>query len=408
MASFFPILLVAAMPLMAQHDMSNMKDMKDMKDMPGMKMGDAKSMAMDDDMSSMTMLERHVGRWNLMFHGLAFITDSQQSGPLGGDKFYSTNWFMADAAHPLGGGTFTVKTMFSLEPATITNRQYPELFQTGETAFGKPIDGGQHPHNFFMELALRYSHPLTDKSSWSLYLAPVGEPALGPVAYPHRVSAEELPQATLGHHLQDSTHISYEVITGGIRRGMFLVEASGFHGTEPGENRWTVGYGGIDSYSARLTVSPTRNWSGQFSGGYITRPEALEIGNQIRTTASVTYNRTGTRSHWASSLIWGRVHKELNGENLNSYLAESVYRFLTRNYVTGRIELVDKDELPVPGNYRIGAYTAGYTRDFSLFPRILTGVGANFTTYSLPETLHTPYGRPVAVLMFLRFKLRDY
>jgi hypothetical protein len=378
-----------------------------------MKMGDAKDMSdmkMDDgSMSSMTMVERQVGRWKLMFHGLAFVTDSQQSGPLGGDKFYSTNWFMADAVHSLAGGTFTVKTMFSLDPATVTERQYPELFQTGETAFGKPIDGGQHPHNFFMELALRYSHPLTDKTTWAIYVAPVGEPALGPVAYPHRVSAEELPQATLGHHLQDSTHISYEVITASVRRGIFLVEASGFHGTEPGENRWIVEYGAINSYAARLTVSPTANWSGQFSGGHITRTEVQEPGDQIRTTASVTYDRKYSQAHWASSLIWGRVHKELTGENLNSYGAESVYRFLTRNYVTGRIELVDKDELPVPGNYRIGAYTAGYTRDFYLFPRILTGVGANFTTYSLPEALHAAYGgRPVAVLMFMRFKLRDY
>ena len=97
----------------------------------------------------------------------------------------------------------------------------------------------------------------------------------------------------------------------------------------------------------------------------------------------MTYDRKYAHSHWASSLIWGRVHKELTGENLNGYGAESVYRFLTRNYVTGRIELVDKDELPVPGNYRIGAYTAGYTRDFYVFPRILTGVGANLTTLSL-------------------------
>jgi len=406
MASFFPaILLAAAMPLWAQQDMSNMAGMKDMK---GMDMSGMKDMNMASMSDMKGMVERHAGRWTLMFHGIAFITDTQQTGPVGGDKFYSTSWFMVEASRPLAGGTFTVRSMFSLDPATITDRRYPELFQTGETAFGKTIIDGQHPHNFFMEQALRYSHPMTDKITWELYVAPVGDPALGPIAYPHRISAEELPQATLGHHLQDSTHISYEVVTGGLRRGMFHLEASGFHGTEPGENRWTIGYGAMDSYSARLTVTPTANWSGQFSGGYITKPEANEAGNQIRTTASVTYNRTYAHAHWASSLIWGRVHKTLDGENLNSYGAESVYRFLTRNYVTGRVELVDKDELLVPGNFRVAAYTAGYTRDFYVFPRILTGVGANFTTYTLPDPLHAVYGHPHAVLMFMRFKLRDY
>ena len=69
-----------------------------------------------------------------------------------------------------------------------------------------------------------------------LYFAPVGDPALAPVAFPHRVSAMELPRATLSHHLQDSTHIANEVVTGGIIRDSFRIEASGFHGAEPNEN----------------------------------------------------------------------------------------------------------------------------------------------------------------------------
>src|SRR4029078_6676802 len=104
----------------------------------------------------------------------------------------------------------------SLDPATITGRRYPELFQTGETAFGSPIIDGQHPHNLFMALALRYTHPISEASSVTFYVAPVGDPALGPVAFPHRASAAELPQATLGHHWQDSSHIANEVVTVGI------------------------------------------------------------------------------------------------------------------------------------------------------------------------------------------------
>ena len=389
MGSFFLVLLVAATPLMAQHDMSTMN------------MGDMKM----DNAGPNGMLSGKVKGWDFSFHGTLRVIDVQQSGPVGGDKFFSTSHFMVAAAHALAGGTFTVLGTFSLDPATITKREYPELFQTGETAFGKPIVDGQHPHNFFTETALRYSHPLTGKSTWEIYVAPVGDPALGPVPYPHRASAAELADATLGHHLQDSTHISYDVVTGGLRRGMFHLEASGFHGAEPGENRWIIGYGAIDSYSARLTVSPNDNWSGQISAGHITKPEALEPESQVRTTASITYQR----SRLATSAIWGRVHELGTPVNLNSYGLEGVGRFLTRNYITGRIELVDKDELLVAGHYRIGAYTAGYVRDFYVIPRISTGVGANFTTYGTPDALHSTYGpHPVAVSMFMRFKLRDY
>jgi len=259
-----------------------------------------------------------------------------------------------------------------------------------------------------MELALHYSHPMGEKTSWELYAAPVGDPALGPVAYPHRVSAEEIPQATLAHHLQDSTHISNEVVTAGIVHGMLRLEASGFHGGEPDENRWNIDHGAIDSYSARITLSPNANWTGQVSAGRLTKPEVLEPGDQVRTTASVTYNRPYAGGNWATSVIWGRAHKTGSGANLNGYGLESAARFARKNYVTGRIELVDKDELLASGQqFRIGAYTVGYTRDFYLVPRIATGLGANFTTYDMPAALHPYYGeRPVALVVFLRFKLR--
>src|SRR5690348_3114302 len=100
-----------------------------------------------------SMLMTSKGKWRLMFHGEAFLNAQQQSGPRGGDKVFSTNWFMPMAQTQLGRGTFTARVMLSLEPGTITRRYYPELFQQGETAFAKPIVDGQHPHDFIMELA---------------------------------------------------------------------------------------------------------------------------------------------------------------------------------------------------------------------------------------------------------------
>jgi hypothetical protein len=404
--------LVLAVPLFAQHDMSNMPGMHhDAATAPTAPadVTEASGTSVNPASSPMNMVHINARNWRFMLHGVAFVEDIRQTGPRGGDKFFSTNWFMGEALHGLAGGTFSARAMLSLEPATVTGRRYPELFQTGETAYGKTIVDGQHPHDFVMELALRYSHPLGEKTSWELYAAPVGDPALGPVAFPHRVSAQELPLAPLAHHLQDSTHISDEVVTGAVTRGILRVEASGFHGGEPNENRWTIEHGAIDSWSARLSLSPNANWSGQISLGRLTKPEALETGDQVRGTASVTYNRPYAGGNWATSAIWGRVHKTGNGDKLNGYGLESVARFAQKNYITGRIELVDKDELPLSGReFRIGAYTAGYTRDFYWIPRLATGLGADFTTYSMPAPLHPYYGeRPVAGLIFLRFKLRD-
>jgi hypothetical protein len=200
-----------------------------------------------------------------------------------------------------------------------------------------------------------------------------------------------LPQAALAHHLQDSTHISDEVVTAGIAHGMLRIEASGFHGGEPDENRWNIDSGGIDSWSARMTATPNANWTGRVSAGRIAKPEVLEPGDQVRATASVTHNWAFSGGNWATSAIWGRTHNTADHANLNGYLLESVVQFAQKNYLTGRIELVDKNELLASGQvFRIGACTAGYTRGFFIVPGIATGLGANLTITARPRgCIHT-------------------
>jgi hypothetical protein len=369
----------------------------------------------------MPMIMTHFGSWNTMFMGEAFMVDTQQSGPRGGDQLYSTNWFMGSAEHRVGEkGAFQFVLMLSLEPATITDRRYPLLFQTGETAFGKPIVDGQHPHNLIMGLGFHYVRELGGSTKLEVYAAPVGDPALGPVAYPHRASAEELPEAPLSHHWQDSTHISDDVVKLGLAYKKMKLEASGFHGAEPGENRWIIQQGAIDSWASRLWFFPAKNWAAQVSVGRLTHPEALEPGDQVRSTASLEYTKPMPGGSWASSLIWGRNHEIATGRNVNSYLAESVLPIHRRNFVTGRFELVDKDELFADqpelqqnldvlygSTFRIGAYTIGYTRDIDLFAHIETGIGANFTAYTLPDAIKPYYGdRPVGGNVFIRFRLK--
>jgi len=358
------------------------------------------------------------GTWMLMFHANVFVTYLQQSSARGGDKVFSTNWFMPMAQRKLGPGTLTIRTMLSLEPATITNRRYPLLFQQGETAFGVPIADGQHPHNLFMEIAALYDLKLDERTLLSFYAAPVGDPAIGPTAYPHRASALENPMAPLGHHQEDSTHVADDVVTAGLTHRIVRVEASGFVGREPGENRWTIHQGNIDSWSMRLTLQPGNNWSGQYSYARITSPEALfPTENQERITASIMYNRPLHDGNWASTVLWGRTRSLQDSAIFNSYLLESTVQFHKRNYAWTRIENAERSnelflgEKPFPPDFqelpigRVQAYTLGFDRDFDLLPRTASALGAQFTTYGVPEALKPIYGsHPVGVAVFVRFR----
>ena len=156
-------------------------------------------------------------------------------------------------------------------------------------------------------------------------------------------------------------------------------------------------------------MAPARNWTAQYSIGRLEHPEALEPGSQWRQTASVEYIRPLTNGSWATSLIWGRVHKIATGAHLNSYLLESTVNFLRHNYAFSRLELVDKDELfpqaLVHPAYRIGAYTFGGERDLIHDRAWQLGLGADFTIYSKPEALNTAYGNyPVSFQIFLRMR----
>ncbi len=399
--------VVGLLPLSAQDDMHDHGMRMNAAGMYLMNM--ASGTSTNPPSWEMPMLMPRLGSWNVMFMGQAFLVDTQQSGARGRDKFYSPNAFMGSAEHSVGRGSFMLQTMFSLEPATVTNRSYPLLFQTGETAFGKPLVDAQHPHDLIMSLGLHYAHPLGKNAMLQLYYAPVGDPALGPVAFPHRASAAELPQAALGHHWQDSTHIADNVATAALKYKWIRLEASGFYGSEPDENRWNIDWGPMNSYSGRVTVTPSRHWMAQFSAGRLTMPERRHQGDVRRTTASLHYSRSmPDASAWSTSFIWGRNHDLSTNRSRDSYLVETVYPIGRRNFLTARAESVDKDELFEDGStFRIQGYTFGYTRDLGDFKDIETGVGANLTAYAIPSSLKPYYGdHPVGLNIYLRLRLK--
>jgi len=355
----------------------------------------------------MPMLMQRKGSWSLNYMGQAFLVDTQQSGARGADKLYSAHWGMASAQHSVGNGKIMFDAMLSLEPATVTNRSYPLLFQTGETAYGHPLADAQHPHDFVMGLGAHYVRPVGEHTLLHFYYAAIGDPALGPVSFSHRASAQELPQATLGHHWEDSTHIAANVATVGVKYRWIRLEASGFHGAEPNENRWNIDWGAMDSYSGRLSVFPSKNWTAQFSAGRLTTPESTEEGDVVRTTASIHYTRVRFNGGaWSTSAIWGRNHNSASRHDTNAWLLETVFPATGKDFLTGRFEVADKDEL-LPQAFRVKAFTGGYTRDLATRSNLEAGIGANVTTYAIPTATRLAYGdHPWGVSVYFRVRLK--
>src|SRR5438093_10990636 len=123
----------------------------------------------------------------------------------------------------------------------------------------------------------RYERPVGRDLGLSVYLAPVGEPAVGPVAFPHRPSAADDPLAPISHHWQDGTHITFGVVKAGVFTRAVKLEGSWFNGREPDDHRTDFDYTGskLDSYSVRLTANPGRRWSASAWYTYLKSPEEL-------------------------------------------------------------------------------------------------------------------------------------
>ena len=359
---------------------------------------------------------RTAGSWDLMLHGWLFVQYDVQQGPRGSDQFGSLNWGMLMAGRPLGKGRVTLRTMLSLDPATVTNRGYPLLLQNGETYKGHPIVDRQHPHDFFMELAAEYARPISRDVAVSLYAGPSGEPALGPPAYMHRPSTMDDPAAPLGHHWQDATHTSYGVITGGIFTRHARLEGSAFNGHETDEERLGFDPLRLGSWSGRLTVNPGAHWSLAASYGYLKDHAAHHGGAPVslhRVAASAIYStRLGPGRHVSAALLYGsNAHQA--APTTRSLIAE-VEAVLGLNTVTLRAETVEKtsDDLDlVPAFatgtvFRVAEASLGYIRDLGRARGVTLGLGARGTINFVPADLEPAYGSrtPAGAFVFVRLR----
>jgi hypothetical protein len=373
---------------------------------------DASGTSWQPDSTPMFMWHVQSGDWSLALHENVFVGYDYQASDRGDDQFTSINWVMAMARHPLGPGDIQLRTMLSAEPWTVGRDGYPLLLQTGEAVDRVPIHDRQHAHDLFMELAARARLPLGDALGVELYVAPSGEPAVGPPAFPHRFTAMADPLAPLGHHWQDSTHISFGVITAGVFTRLLKLEGSWFNGREPDDRRYDLDLRTPDSFALRFTVNPTADTSAQVSYAHLADPEQLEPGVSVeRATASVLWNRRAPDHDLAVTAVIGH-NDPTSGRSTTAGLAEAALFVAGAHTIFSRVELLQKtgEELALPAamadrRFGMASFSVGYVYDV-VTPTIVPGIGIVGTIDAIGRDLEPVYGtrKPWGGMVFVRLR----
>jgi hypothetical protein len=299
-----------------------------------------------------------------------------------------------------------LRGMFSLDPL-IGKRGYPNLFATGETAYGVPLVDRQHPHDLFMELSARVDTDVGNGLTAFVYGGLVAEPALGPSAFMHRASAQFNPEAPISHHWFDSTHITFGVITAGVSNSHFQLESSAFRGREPDEQRYDIETPKLDSYSVRGTWTPGPNWAASLSYGRLKSPEVLHPDeDESRLIAALAY----ADKRLAVTAAYGRKDR-LPGRVVDAYLIEANWKIRPRHTLFSRVENVDNDELFAEGSslhdqpFRVTKATLGYAYTLPIGPFGLS-LGGSGSVYAMPAALDAAYGSaPKSFTLFTKLSL---
>lgn len=355
-----------------------------------------------------------MGTAYLRYTSIGSTRDASVAGKGARSRVDAPSMFMLMYSRPINKKSqFGLRVMASLDPLIERGYGYPLLYQSGELFNGQPIHDRQHPHDLITELAATYSYKFSNNRSFYFYAGLPGEPAIGPPTFMHRQSASNNPDAPIGHHWQDATHITFGVVTAGYSFGKMKIEASAFNGREPDDRRYAFDKPRLDSYSGRFSWNPTKNWAFQISHGYLKNPERSEPDVHVlhKTTASAIYNKKFDENRdLASTFVFGQNYA--NGERTNSLLFESNYDF-NKNAVFGRFERVQKsghDLVLAPALehsiFWVGSMSMGYVREIIKDKGIDVGLGAMATINTDPAVLVPYYGGTThgGWQVFMRFR----
>lgn len=372
---------------------------------------DASGTSWQPDASQHGGLHAEYGGWMVMSHVMLNGVYDWQEGPRGDEKAFLAGMIMGAARRDLGNGdALNLRAMVSPDPA-MGARGYPLLFAAGETADGvEPLIDRQHPHDLFMELSASYAHRLSPNASVFVYGGLPGEPAFGPPAFMHRLSAMDSPEAPITHHWLDSGHITFGVITAGAVVGDWKFEGSRFRGREPDEDRYDIETGELDSSALRVSWNPTQNLSLQASWADITSPEALEPDeDERRLSVSGIYTRPlGPEGWWSTTLAFANKERT-DGVSLDAWLAEAAWHPNDRWTVFARGEAIESDELGASHHgpvERVSRLSLGAIRDFRVNEHTVFGVGALAQQHFASDALSPLYGGdPQGAMGFVRLKI---
>ena len=219
------------------------------------------------------------------------------------------------------------------------------------------------------------------------------------------------PMAPIGHHWQDSTHISFGVITAGVYTRTLKLDGSWFNGREPDQNRYDFDLRRPDSLSARLTAVASDFVNAQISYGYLHSPEETEPDESLhRLTASAAYDqRLGEAGNVAVTVAVGRNIQPGHGHG-DSALAEGTVELDAHHALFGRAEVVQKTahDLDVPPlnddvRFDVGKIDLGYVYRFTEVPGVVPGIGVSGWISSSRRRCASAYGTrtPLGGMLFV-------
>jgi hypothetical protein len=361
------------------------------------------------DVSEHGGVHGEAGGWKIMHHALLNAVYGWQDGPRGDEKTFVSGMLMASARRDLAGGdALNLRLMLSPD-AFSGKRGYPLLLAAGETADGvTPLVDRQHPHELLMEASVSYAHKLSATESLFLYAGLPGEPAFGPPAFMHRLSAMDSPEAPISHHWLDSTHITFGVLSAGYVHDGWKLEVSGFRGREPDQDRFDIEDPELDSTAVRVSWNPTKNWSLQASWADVESPEQLHPDeDEDRYSASAIHTvERAQGGWWSTTAAFGRKERS-DGAELNAGSLETALKLASPWTLFARAEVIESDELGLVHDAvsTVGKASLGAIRDFRVHEHAVIGVGG-LVSKNFTDDLDARYGGdPEGAMAFVRLKI---
>jgi hypothetical protein len=356
--------------------------------------------------SELPHLVSGTGTWRFFTSANAHLTYVNEVGPdEPRNEIFSTNWITAGVHGGAGDRlTFLARGRVSLEPYTMPGDDgYPQVLQYVPFEAGGPLIDVMRPQDLVRELGAQAALRLGTSSYLHVYGALVGDPAFGAAPFELRSSGVDFAAAPFGYAMQELTHDSTSVVTAGFTTSFFSLEGSVFHDAVTFGEHTDIDDGDIDSRSARLTITPSRNLAVQVS-----RAELGEgLGEREMSSASVSWS--SDRS--AVTALWSRRELAAGGDSAQAYGIEAAFRG-GRNTFLLRLESVDRpagfpSPAPSIGYERTSHGTVGYIFDIINSPALRTGVGVNIDYHTQSHELPASYGhKPQSIYTFLRVRMQ--